>query len=134
MAQTIDGRVRELIEAPNFAYIATLRKDGTPLVVPVWIDLEDDTLVVNSAQGRAWPANLERDGRVTITVPDKDNPYEYVAIRGRLAETTTDGADDHADKMAKKYMGVDTYPFRQPGEVRIRVAIEPEELKHHAAG
>lgn len=134
MAQTIEGRVRELIEAPNFVYIATLRKDGTPHVVPAWIDIEDDTIVVNSAQGRAWPANLERDGRVTLTVPDKDNPYEYVTIRGKLANATTDGADEHIDKLAMKYMGQESYPFRQEGEVRMKFSIEPEEIKHHAAG
>ena len=131
MAEPIEGRARELLEAPNFSMIATIRKDGTPHVVPTWVDVEDNQVVLNSADGRAWPANLRRDNRITLTVPDKDNPYEYVEIRGRLAEETRDGADDHIDAMAKKYLGQDTYPFRQEGEVRLIFRIEPDWVKHY---
>src|SRR3712207_3339813 len=112
MANTIEGRARELLEAPNFSMTATIRKDGTPHVVPTWIDLEDNRVVLNSAEGRAWPANLRRDNRITITVPDKENPYEYVEMRGHLAEETREGADENIDALAKKYLGQDAYPFR----------------------
>lgn len=128
----IEGRSRELLEAPNFCFVATVRADGTPHVAPVWVDVEGDEVVLNSAKGRAWPTNLERDPRVTLTVADKDNPYEYVSIRGRLAEETTEGADAHIDAMAKKYLGQDTYPFRQPGEERIILRITPEKVRHNA--
>jgi len=131
MAQ-IEGRSRELLEQPNFCFVATVRRDGTPHVTPVWVDVEGDEVVLNSAKGRAWPRNLERDPRVTLTVADRDNPYEYVSIRGRLASETTDGADDHINAMAKKYLGQDEYPFRQPGEERIIIRITPEKVHHNA--
>ncbi len=131
MAATIEGRARELLEAPNFSMTATIRKDGTPHVVPTWVDVDDNDVVLNTADGRAWPANLRRDNRVTLTVPDKDNPYEYVEIRGHLAEERREGADEHADAMAKKYLGQDTYPFRQQGEVRITFRIAPDWVNHY---
>jgi hypothetical protein len=87
--------------------------------------------VLNTAEGRAWPTNLRRDNRITITVPDKDNPYEYVEIRGHVAGESTDNEYEHADKLAKKYLGEDTYPFKQPGEQRVMFRIEPEWVKHY---
>jgi len=88
--------------------------------------------VLNSAEGRAWVRNVERDPRVTLTVVNGENPYEYVEVRGRVAERTHDGADAHIDAMAKKYMGVDEYPLRQPGEQRVIIRVEPEHV--HAFG
>jgi len=131
MAQQIEGRARELLEAPNFATVATLRKDGTPHVTPAWVDVQDDRVVLNSARGRVWPANLERDPHVTVTVQNHDNPYEYVSIRGHVAEMTEEGADAHIDALAKKYLGVDEYPSRQPGERRVIVRVEPDRVVHH---
>lgn len=130
MAQ-IEGRSRELLEEPNFCYVATVRRDGTPHVAPVWVDVDGDTVVLNSAKGRAWPTNLRRDPRVTLTVASKDNPYEYVSIRGRLDSESEDGADDHINAMAKKYLGQDEYPFRQPGEERIIVRIAPDAVRYN---
>ncbi len=134
MAESIEGRVAELIEAKNFAHVGTIRKDGTPHLLPAWVDHEGDTIVLNSAEGRAWPANLRRDPRVTINVMNLENPYEHVEIRGRLVEDTQEGADEHINKMSKKYLGQDEYPFRAPGEQRIVLRIEPESVKHYAAG
>lgn len=128
MAEPIEGRSRELLEAPNFCAVATLRADGTPHVAPVWVDVQDDQVVLNSARGRAWPTNLERDPRVTLTIQNLENPYEYLTIRGRVAEMTEDGADDHIDALAKKYLGKDRYPFRTPTEQRVIVRIEPEKV------
>lgn len=128
MSGQIEGRSKELIEEPNFCFVATLRHDGTPHVAPVWVDHEAGEIVLNSARGRAWPANLERDPRVTLTIPNRENNYEYVSIRGRLAAVTEDGADAHIDAMAKKYLGRDTYPFRQAGEQRIVLRIAPEQV------
>jgi PPOX class probable F420-dependent enzyme len=126
MRKTLDNRDRELLEAPNFAHVATLRRDGTPQVVPVWVDVDGDRVLLNSAEGRSWPKNLERDPRVTLTVKNMESPYEYVTIRGRMAEKTTEGADEHIDKLAKKYLGTDEYPYRQPDEVRVKIAVEPD--------
>ncbi len=131
MPQTIDGRSRELLEAPNFVTVATLRADGTPHLAPAWVDVQDDRVVLNSARGRTWPSNLERDPRVTLTVQNHENPYEYVSIRGRVTEMTEEGADDHIDAMAKKYLGQDRYPFRSADEQRVIVRVEPERVTHH---
>ncbi len=132
MGQCIEGRSRDLLEAPNFCHVATVRKDGTPYVVPTWVDVDGDRVVLNTADGRLWPKNLRRDPRVTLTVSPTDNPYEYLTIRGRVAEETKDGAEEHIDKMAQKYLGQDTYPYRQPGEERVMFRIEPEDVRHQA--
>jgi PPOX class probable F420-dependent enzyme len=128
MSAKIEGRAEELLKGKNFANVATLRRDGTVQVAPVWVDVEDGRPVINSAEGRAWPRNLERDPRITLSVQNMENPYEYVEVRGRVAERTTEGADEHIDRMAKKYMGVDEYPMRQPGEQRVIIRVEPEHV------
>jgi PPOX class probable F420-dependent enzyme len=128
MSATIEGPAEALLKGKNFANVATLRSDGSVQVAPVWVDIEDGQPVVNSAEGRAWPRNLERDPRVTLTVQNMENPYEYVEIRGTVAERTHDGADEHIDSLAKKYMGVERYPLRQPGEQRVIIRVSPEHV------
>lgn len=128
MSATIEGRSEELLQAKNFCLVSTIRPDGSVHAAPVWVDLQDGRPVLNTAEGRAWPRNLERDPRVTLTVQNMDNPYEYVAIRGRVAERTREGADEHIDAMAKKYLGQDTYPFRQPGEQRVIIRVDPDDV------
>lgn len=128
MSQAIEGRAEELLKGKNFVVVSTLRPDGTIHAAPAWVDVQDGQPVVNSAEGRAWPTNLKRDPRVTLTVQNLENPYEYVAIRGRVAEQTTEGADEHIDALAKKYLGQDTYPYRQAGEQRVMLRIEPEHV------
>ena len=129
MSERIEGRGAELLKGKNFADVATLRSDGSVLSAPVWVDIEDGRPVLNSAEGRAWPRNLERDPRVTLVVQNIENPYEYISIRGRVAERTHDGADEHIDALAKKYLDVDTYPYRQPGEQRVIIRVEPEHVR-----
>jgi PPOX class probable F420-dependent enzyme len=129
MSTRIDGRAEELLKAKNFAHVGTLRADGSMQVAPTWVDVQDGRPVVNTAEGRAWPRNLERDPRITLEVQNMENPYEYVEIRGRVAERTHEGADEHIDALAKKYLGVDEYPMRQPGEQRVIIRIEPEYVK-----
>jgi PPOX class probable F420-dependent enzyme len=126
MSVKIEGRAEELLAAKNFCNVATLRADGSVHGVPVWVDVQDGRPVVNTAQGRAWLRNLERDPRVTLIVQNLENPYEYLEVRGRMAEHTHDGADEHIDSLAKKYLDADEYPYRQPGEQRVIVRIEPE--------
>jgi PPOX class probable F420-dependent enzyme len=132
MAVKIEGRAQELLSGKNFCQVATLRRDGSVQLAPVWVDVQDGQPVLNTAEGRAWPANLARDPRVTLNVQNMENPYEYVEIRGRVAERTHEGADEHIDALAKKYLGQDEYPFRQPGEQRVILRIEPEHVHVNA--
>jgi PPOX class probable F420-dependent enzyme len=126
MSATIEGRSEELLQAKNFCNVSTIRSDGSVHTAPVWVDLQDGRPVLNTAEGRAWPRNLERDPRVTLTIQNMDNPYEYLSIRGRVVERTQQGADEHIDALAKKYLDQDSYPFRQPGEQRVIIKVDPE--------
>jgi PPOX class probable F420-dependent enzyme len=128
MSERIEGRGEELLSAKNFANVSTLRSDGSVLSAPVWVDVQDGRPVLNSAEGRAWPRNLERDPRITLTVQNMENPYEYVEVRGKVSERTHAGADEHIDALAKKYLGVDSYPYRQPGEQRVIITVEPDHV------
>jgi len=129
MPASIDARSRELLEAENFAHVATITRDGTPHVAVAWIDVDGDVVQVNSAEGRDWPANLRRDPRVTVVVANHENPYEYVTIKGEAVEITPEGADDHIDSLAKKYLDKDSYPFRVEDEVRLKIRIRPDQVK-----
>lgn len=116
----------DLFKKKAFANLATLMPDGRPQVTPVWVDYDGRYVVINTAQGRQKDKNLARDGKVALSVMDPDNPYRYLEVRGRVVERTVDGADQHIDAMARKYLGQDKYPFRKPGEVRVIYRIEPE--------
>jgi PPOX class probable F420-dependent enzyme len=129
MSERIEGRAEELLQGKNFCHVSTLSGDGTVHAAPVWVDVQDGRPVLNSAEGRAWPRNLQRDPRVTLTVQNMENPYEYLEVRGQVAEMTHDGADEHIDGLAKKYMGVDEYPMRQPGEQRVIIRVNPERVR-----
>jgi PPOX class probable F420-dependent enzyme len=129
MSATIEGRAEELLKAKNFCNVASLRADGTVHGVPVWVDVQDGRPVVNSAEGRSWVRNLERDPHVTLTVQNLENPYEYLEVRGRVAEQTREGADQHINSLAKKYLDVEEYPYRQPGEQRVIIRVEPDYVK-----
>jgi PPOX class probable F420-dependent enzyme len=129
MATLNDGAVKELLTAPHCAVISTKNDDGSILSTVAWISLEDGELAVNSAEGRRWPGNLDRDPHVTALVYAGDNPYEYVEIQGTVTGTHDD-ADDHIDRLTKKYMGQEKYPFRAPGEVRKKYVIAPTRVRH----
>ncbi|HUN79442.1 MAG TPA: PPOX class F420-dependent oxidoreductase [Solirubrobacteraceae bacterium] len=128
MSTKVEGRAAELLRAKNFCTVSTLRADGSVQAAPVWVDLQDGMPTLNTAEGRAWPGNLQRDPRVTLTVQNMENPYEYVSIRGRVAERTHDGADEHIDALADKYLGKPQYPYRQPGEQRVIIRVAPEHV------
>ena len=100
-------------------------KDGSPQVTPVWVDREGDKVVINSAAGRVKDKNLKRDKRVALSIVDPANPYRMLSIRGEVVEITTEGAEEHIDALAKKYMGVDTYPG-PPEEERVILKIQVE--------
>jgi PPOX class probable F420-dependent enzyme len=127
MAQ-LSEKAKRLILAPNIGNIATLMADGSPHLTPVWIDCDDNRVLVNTAEGRQKLVNVRRDPRVAVSVFSFENPYEMVSIQGRVVETTQEGADQHIDKMAKKYLGQEKYPFRRPGEQRVIIKIEPEHI------
>jgi PPOX class probable F420-dependent enzyme len=126
MAESIPEKYRDLFQKRAFAHLATLMPDGRPQVTPVWCDYDGQDVLFNSARGRQKDRNIRRDPRVAISVMDPDNPYRYLEIRGRVVEISEDGADAHIDQLAKKYLGVDKYPYRQPGEVRVLYKIRPE--------
>ena len=125
----IPENYRDLFSKPAFAHLVTLMPDGSPQVTPVWVDLDGNTVVINTAKGRLKDRNMRRDPRVAIEISDPANPYRYLQVRGRIANFTEEGADAHIDKMAKKYLDKDTYPFRQPGEVRVMFKITPEQVQ-----
>jgi len=116
----------DLFQKKAFAHLATLMPDGKPQVTPVWVDYDGKYVIINTAQGRLKDKNMQRDGRVALSITDPDNPYRYLEVRGKIAERTHQGADAHIDAMAKKYLGQDKYPFRQPGEVRVIYKVVPE--------
>jgi PPOX class probable F420-dependent enzyme len=116
----------DLFQKKAFAHLATLMPDGKPQVTPVWVDYDGKFVIINTAQGRLKDKNMQRDGRVALSITDPDNPYRYLEVRGTIAERTLKGADAHIDAMAKKYLGQDKYPFRQPGEVRVIYKVLPE--------
>jgi len=126
MAAQLPEAAQKLFREPNFAHLATIMPDGSPQVTPVWVDIDEKFILVNTAEGRQKPRNIRRDPRVAIDVASRDDPYRMVTVRGRVVEVTGEGADDHIDKMAKKYLGQDKYPFRAPGERRVILKIEPE--------
>ena len=135
MASLDDPGVQALLTGPrpNHAVVSTLNDDGSVHSTVVWVSLEDGRLAVNSAVGRKWPTNLERDPTVTVVVYDETNPYDYVEVRGS-ARGTTDGADDHIDRLAKRYLDADSYPFRTPEEQRITYVVEPTLVRHQKQG
>jgi PPOX class probable F420-dependent enzyme len=118
----------DILGKPAFAHLSTIMSDGSPQSSPVWVDTDGPFILVNSAEGRLKDRNVRRDPRVAVSVTDPDNPYRSLTIRGRVAKITNDGADEHIDRLAKKYMGVDEYPYRTPTEVRVIYYIEPERV------
>jgi len=124
----IPDKYRDLFTKKAFAHVATVGRDGTPQVTPVWVDYDGTYVRFNTARGRVKDRNLKRAPKVALAIQDPDNPYRYVQVRGR-AEMTEQGADAHIDALAKKYTGQDRYAHRQPGEVRVMVKIVPERVQ-----
>jgi PPOX class probable F420-dependent enzyme len=126
----IPDEAKHLFENKDFAHIATLNADGSPQNSAVWIGLDGDLVTFNTAEGRLKTKNVARDGRVAVSITNQENPYENLIIQGKVVEMTHDGADDDIDALAKRYLDADSYPFRQDGEVRVIVKIEPEKVNH----
>jgi PPOX class probable F420-dependent enzyme len=122
----IPEKFSDLFNKKAFANLATVMPDGTPQVTPVWVDYDGKHVIFNSAEGRQKDRNLRRNPNVALSIVDPDNPYRYLQVRGKVVEITKNGADQHIDKLAKKYLGKDKYPNRQPGEVRVMYKVQPE--------
>ena len=122
---TIPAEYRDILDKKTFVHLATRMKDGSPQVSPVWAEYDGEHIVVNSANGRLKDRNIRADSRVALSATDPENPYRALMIRGKVVKITEEGADDHIDKLAKKYLDKDKYPFRTPDEVRVKYFIEP---------
>ncbi len=122
-------QAQKLLEGKNFAFLATVNPDGSPQVTPTWVETDGMYILINTAIGRVKQRNTNRDPRVAVAIADQNNPYNMVTIRGRVVEQIPGPiADDHIDKLAKKYMGVDKYPRRLPTQKRVILKIEPERV------
>jgi PPOX class probable F420-dependent enzyme len=124
----LDDKTRRFLEQPFVGTVTTLRPDGSPHSTIVWVDTDTDEVMFNTAAGRAKEKHLREDPRVSLLVVDPENTYKWVAVSG-TAELTTEGADDQIDKLAKKYLGQDEYPWRNPEETRVKVRIRPEHVE-----
>lgn len=133
MASLDDAGVARLLADRNHAVLSTLNPDGSIHSTVVWVDTIDGQVAVNSAVGRKWPTNLEHNPTINVTVYDESNPYDYVEIRG-TATGTLEGAEEHIDRLAKKFMDADTYPFRTPDEKRITFLVTPTLVRHQKQG
>ena len=127
MAKLEDKPRKFLDENPYVGVATTLREDGSPHSTIVWVDVEGDKVSFNTALGRAKPKHLEHDPRASVLMVDPNNSYKWVAVSGP-AEVTEEGAEAQIDKLAKKYLGKDEYPWRNPEETRVKVLIEPEKV------
>ena len=128
MASLTEKQQQFLAENPFVGVATTLRPDGSPHSTIVWVDVSDGTVGFNTARGRTKVRHLERDPRVSLLVVDPTDAYRWVAVSGR-AELTEEGADAQIDKLAKKYLGEETYPWRSPQETRVSVRITPEHVQ-----
>lgn len=120
------GQVHDLIHVKkSFAHLATVMKDGSPQVTPVWFDETGGKIRINTARGRVKDRNLKPGVRVALSIIDPDDPYRYVQIRGTVVSETEEGAAAHIDSLAKKYLDRDKYPFHDPAHARVIYEIEP---------
>ncbi len=132
MTTTLTEKAKALVNRPVLANVATVDAEGRPQVTPVWIDLAGDDLVFNTARGRVKQSNLDANPHVAVSVVDPDDPFNVVVVRG-IVEATEEGADAHIDALAKKYMGLDSYPMRRPGEVRVIYTVKADKVVMQSA-
>ena len=125
---TIPEEFMDIMNSKALASLATSMADGSPQVSPVWFSFDGSLVWVNTAEGRLKDKNVRRTRKVALAIVDVDNPYRHIAIRGEVVEITNDGADDHIDSLAKKYLDADKYPYGQEGEIRVIYKIRPERV------
>lgn len=134
MTVHLSDEVLALLREPSYAQLATLMPDGSPQVTQVWIETDGEHIIVNTAIGHQKERNVRRDPRVAINLVDPNDQARQAAIRGQVIELTTEGAKDQINALAKKYMGVDEYPFGSPDETRITLKIAPEHVSELQGG
>ena len=120
--------VDKLFEGRNLVFVSTLSKDGSPHVTPVWADTQDDLILINTSEAAAKNKHVIRDPRIAISIVEHYNPYNMVSIKGRVVERSTEGADEHLKKLAKKYLGIGKYYYRPPKHRRVILKIKPEKI------
>lgn len=135
MAKLTDPAVERLLAPAAYCTVSTLNEDGSITSSIVWFNVEDGRIALNGAEGRRWTTNAADRGTIAFLVADPENPFDYVEVRGRAAvEGDTEAADAHIDRLAMRYLGQESYPFRQPGEVRMRFTVEPTVIRHQKQG
>ena len=127
MAIPLPQSVRKIMQDKAYGHVVTFNADGKPQVTMVWVDVDGDEVLFNTADGRLKPRNLRRDPRVIISVQDRNDPQSYMVFHGK-ASVTEAGADAQIDKLAKRFLGVDKYPFRRPGEKRLIVRVKVDRI------
>lgn len=126
----IPERYKDLLTSkPALAHLGTVMRDGRPQVTPIWFSFDGERVLLNSARGRVKDRNMRERPQVSLSIVDPDNAYRYIQIMGRVTEVTEEGGDAHIDLLAKKYLGKDRYPWRQPGEVRVVYHVTPERVQ-----
>jgi len=118
----------KLIEGRNLIFISTLSNDGYPHVTPTWADVEGEFILINTFDGSAKVNNVRRDPRVGLSIVDNYNTYNMVSMKGKVIEITSEGADEHLKKLAKKYLGIGKYYYRKPEHQRVIMKIKPEKI------
>jgi len=129
----IPDQALELFQKPALAHLATLMPDDTPQVTPIWIDFDGTYLLVNTLKGRQKELNMQKRPKVGLDIVDPTNPWHWLSVRGQIVEITEEGANEHIDKMAKKYLGQDKYGFHQPGDVRVICKIQPDRVNYQTS-
>jgi len=126
----IPDAAKHLFEGKHLAHVATINRDGTPQVSAMWVGIDGDLVTFNTVEGRLKTKNLRRNPAVALSITNEHNPAENLIIQGTVVEITGDGADADIDALAKRYLDADSYPFRQPGEERLIVKMEPKKVHH----
>src|SRR5919202_4506267 len=117
-----------LFQSRNLAFISTLSRDGSPHITPVWAEMVEDIILINTFETSAKNKHIINDKRVAISVVEQNNPFNMVSIQGRVIEQTTEGADEHLKRLAKRYLGIGKYYYRKPNHKRIIIKIQPEKI------
>jgi PPOX class probable F420-dependent enzyme len=132
--QAISSGFQKLLGEPAFCQLATLMPDGSPQITQVWVETDGEHVLINTFEGSQKEKNVRRDPRVAVNVVDPANAWRLATVRGRVEEVTTKGAVEQIDRLAKKYIGRDTYPFHQPGRVRTTIKVSPEKINEVGLG
>ena len=128
MTERIPHQFLDLFEKPSLSHLATLMPDGSPHVSPVWVDYDGHYILINTAKGRRKERNMREHPQVALDIVDPENPYRFLLIRGRVVEITEEGANEHRDKLDTRYIGITSYPHRDPLEIRCICKIVPERI------